>query len=75
MQDRYPVETQIIADHGVADDILDHVLSAASAAIENELKAIGEPVWWPTTSCLSRPRWWKALLQRAPGIFLRRSRH
>jgi len=34
----------------------------ASAAIENELKAIGEPVWWPTTSC-------------APGIFLRRSRH
>ena len=62
MQDRYPVETQTIADHGAADDILDHVLNAASAAIENELKAIGEPVWWPTTSC-------------APGIFLRRSRH
>ena len=74
MQDRYPVETQIIADHGVADDILDHVLSAASAAIENE-KAIGGPVWWPTTSWLSRPRWWKALLQSAPGISLRRSKH
>ena len=34
---------QTFADHATADDIVGHTLKAA-AVVENELKAIGEPV-------------------------------
>jgi hypothetical protein len=42
-------------DHAVADDILGHVLNAASSALANEFKAIGEPVDEPHAPLPSTP--------------------
>jgi hypothetical protein len=55
MKRKFPVETQTIADANMADEILDHVLKAASEAVSNELRALGEPLEQPAPPAPSAP--------------------